>query len=159
MQAETLACLWGVESGVRIRAAIPDARGMLQLHRKLRPDWKEKSSMNMGHLWVTDCENLEEHLTAPTMGRTDDKRLSIDLSSLRQYIWTRGGEYIKILHPAKLCDKIRWVDIRIMAVDCLTKAMSTDFLVNVFQSTSYDVTPDPEPTLKKQGSKWRDPER
>ena len=29
LQAETLACLWGVESGVRIRAAIADARGML----------------------------------------------------------------------------------------------------------------------------------
>eukprot|EP00959_Pyramimonas_sp_CCMP1952_P179035 3742660-Pyramimonas_sp.AAC.1 len=43
LQAETLACLWGVESGVRIRTAIADARGLLGDGNKLHPDWDEKS--------------------------------------------------------------------------------------------------------------------
>ena len=49
LQAETLACLWGVESGVRIRAAIADARGLLGQDRKIRPDWEEASAMTMRH--------------------------------------------------------------------------------------------------------------
>ena len=40
LQAETLACLWGVESGVRIRAAIADARGLLGEGHKLPSNWE-----------------------------------------------------------------------------------------------------------------------
>ena len=149
LQAETLACLWGVESGVRIRAAIADARGLLGQDRKIRPDWEEVSAMTMRHLWMTDCKSLEEHLTASTLGKVEDKRLSIDLCSLRQDIWTNGEEELEILHPSKFCDKIRWIDTSIMAVDCLTKAMPTDFLVNILQTSLYDVTPDPDSTMKK----------
>ena len=98
---------------------------------------------------MTDCKSLEEHLTTPTMGKTEDKRLSIDLSSLRQDIWTRGQEEVEILHPKLFCDKIRWIDTSIMAVDCLTKAMPNDFLVNILSTGSYDVTADPESTIKK----------
>ena len=36
-----------------------------------------------------------------------------------------------------------------MAVDCLTKAMPNDFLVNILSTGSYDVTADPESTFKK----------
>ena len=66
---------------------------------------------------MTDCKSLEEHLTAPTMGKTEDKRLSIDLSSLRQDIWTRGQEEVEILYPKFFCDKFRWIDTSILAVD------------------------------------------
>ena len=43
VQDETLACLWGVEPGVRIKAAMADARGTLGDDRKLRPDGGEGS--------------------------------------------------------------------------------------------------------------------
>ena len=43
LQAESWACLWGVESGVRILAAVADARGTLGDDRKLRPDGGEGS--------------------------------------------------------------------------------------------------------------------
>eukprot|EP00959_Pyramimonas_sp_CCMP1952_P226927 4744550-Pyramimonas_sp.AAC.1 len=36
-----------------------------------------------------------------------------------------------------------------MAVDCLTKDMPTDFLVKILRTSSYDVTPDLESTLKE----------
>eukprot|EP00959_Pyramimonas_sp_CCMP1952_P142868 2990823-Pyramimonas_sp.AAC.1 len=41
-QAETLACLWGVESGAHIRAAIADARGMLGAGKKPPTNWEDK---------------------------------------------------------------------------------------------------------------------
>ena len=98
---------------------------------------------------MTDCKSLEEHLSAPTMGTTEDKRLSTDLSSLRQDIWTYGQEESEILHPTNLCDKIRWIDTSIMAVDCLTKHMATEFLSNISCTGSYDVAPDPNSTIKQ----------
>ena len=52
---------------------------------------------------------------------TEAKRLSICLSSLRQDTWIRGDEQIEILHPSKLCDKIRWIDTSVMAVDLLPR--------------------------------------
>eukprot|EP00959_Pyramimonas_sp_CCMP1952_P190035 3975644-Pyramimonas_sp.AAC.1 len=36
-----------------------------------------------------------------------------------------------------------------MAVDCLTKNLPIDFLVTILRTSSYDVTPDPESTLRK----------
>ena len=51
---------------------------------------------------MTDCKRLEEHLTAPTMGKTEYKRLSIDLDSLRQDIWTKGKDEVEILHSHRL---------------------------------------------------------
>eukprot|EP00959_Pyramimonas_sp_CCMP1952_P221683 4634313-Pyramimonas_sp.AAC.1 len=55
--------------------------------------------MTMRHLWVTDCMSLEEHLITPTMGKAEHKRLSIDLGSLSQGIWTNGVEEAETLHP------------------------------------------------------------
>ena len=120
LQAETLAMLWGVESGTRIRAAVADARGLLGDERRLRPDWEEISALTMRHVWMTDCKSLEDHLTASTMGKTEDKRLSIDLCSLRQDLWTMGKDELEMLHSTKFSDKVRWIDTSVMAVDCLT---------------------------------------
>ena len=50
LQAEALACLWGVESCVRILATIADARGMPGAGRKLHPDWEEAPALTMRHL-------------------------------------------------------------------------------------------------------------
>ena len=105
--------------------------------------------MTMRHLWMTDCKSLEDHLTASTMGKTEDKRLSIDLSSLRQDLWTMGKDELEMLHPTRFCDKVRWVDTSVMVVDCLTKVMPVGFLVDILMTGVYNITPDPESTLKK----------
>eukprot|EP00959_Pyramimonas_sp_CCMP1952_P207019 4330470-Pyramimonas_sp.AAC.1 len=87
-----------------------DARGMLGAGKKLPTNWGEKPTMSMRHVWMTDCRSLEGHLIAPTLGKTEDKRWSIDLNSLRQDIWTNGTEEVETVHPRTFCDKIRWVD-------------------------------------------------
>eukprot|EP00959_Pyramimonas_sp_CCMP1952_P044233 924474-Pyramimonas_sp.AAC.1 len=54
--------LWGVESGVRIRAAIADARGMFGAGKKLPTNWGDKPAMSMRHVWMTECKVLEERI-------------------------------------------------------------------------------------------------
>eukprot|EP00959_Pyramimonas_sp_CCMP1952_P225028 4705452-Pyramimonas_sp.AAC.1 len=69
-----------------------DARGMLGAGKKLPTNWEDKSAMSIRHIWMTDCRSLEEHSIAPAMGKTEDKRLSTDVSSLRQDTWINGTE-------------------------------------------------------------------
>eukprot|EP00959_Pyramimonas_sp_CCMP1952_P179223 3746791-Pyramimonas_sp.AAC.1 len=83
------------------------------------------------------------------MGKTENQRFILDLGSLRQDICTHGSEEVWMLHILILCGKIRWTETRVMAVDCLTKNMPTYLLVKILRASSYDVTPDPESTLKK----------
>ena len=103
----------------------------------------------MRHVWLTDCKRLHDHLTVSSFGKTEDKRLSIDLMSLRQDLWAFGGEDLDALHPTQFGDKVRWIDTRVMAVDCLTKTMPSDFLANIQRTNVYDLTPDPSSTAKK----------
>ena len=44
---------------------------------------------------------------------------------------------------------MRWIDTSVMAVDCLTKIMPSDFLTNIQRTNVYDLTPDPNSTAKK----------
>ena len=66
---------------------MPTRDGLLGDERRLRPDWEEISALTMWHVWMADCKSLEDHLIASTMGKTEDRRLSIDLCSLRQDLW------------------------------------------------------------------------
>eukprot|EP00959_Pyramimonas_sp_CCMP1952_P120393 2517413-Pyramimonas_sp.AAC.1 len=136
LPAEALACLWGVESGVRIHAAIADARGMLGAGKKLPTNSEDEPAMSMVHLWMADCRNLEGYLIAPTMGKTGSKRLTIALGSLRQDLWTNGTEEVDILHPRVFCDMIRWADTSFMVVGCQTKKRPIDRLVRILRASS-----------------------
>ena len=102
----------------------------------------------MRHVWMTDCKSLEEHLTAAAMGKVEDKRLSIDLNSLRQDLWTNGEEEVEMLHPTRFCDKVLWFDTSAMLVDSLTKVMPVDVMMGVLNTGYYDTTADPESTAK-----------
>ena len=149
LQSETQALQWGVEAGARIRATIADARGHLGDDVKLPRGWEQMASISMRHLWFTDCKSLSDHLSASTLGQVDDKRLSIDLMSMRRDIWSHGGVELEQLDDWKFGDKVRWIDTSIMAVDCLTKVMPADFLTELLRSNRYDITPDPASTAKK----------
>ena len=84
-------------------------------------------------LWLTDCRSLSDHLTNTTGGEVSDKRLAIDLTSLRQEIWRRGGEsvgnptYTDSL-PAEASTQIRWILTKTMVADGLTKSMKAEQL-------------------------------
>ena len=57
LMAEAHALSNAVEHGLRIRAAIVDMRGQLNIRR-----WEETASAARGHVWFMDCESLFAHL-------------------------------------------------------------------------------------------------
>ncbi len=111
------------EAGTRIRAAIVDAQGKLNIRR-----WEESAAEAMGHLWFTDCDSLYEHLVSTRMNQIENNRLRIDVAALRQQIWERGGERTEKIDYLT-GDYPRWIDISAMIADPLTKVMKADRMI------------------------------
>ncbi len=78
------------------------------------------------------------------MAKIADKRLGIELASLRQSLWRRRGEatgdsrMCDVL-PADATDIIRWIDTDVMIADPLTKAMDAEKLIHVMTRGYYDI--------------------
>ena len=83
IQAEAYTLQSGVEDGDVIRAAVTDLFGKLE--------WQATSAAFIRQLWLTDCKSLEETLQNPKCAKHSDKRLSIEIASLRQDLWRQKG--------------------------------------------------------------------
>ena len=142
--AETFAMIKGTEAGCRIRAAIVDMKGKLDFR-----NWEESACRTMGHIWLTDCDSLYEHLVSQRLNAIENKRLAIDLMALRQQIWERDGE--RTLEVDHSCgDYPRWIDTSVMLSDPLTKAMSSDTLVQTMMTGRFDMRPTEESLMIKE---------
>ena len=77
--------------------------------------------------WYTDCRSLSDHLTNVNAAAVSDKRLAIDLTSLRQELWRERGQlvgnptYCEAL-PADRTTLCMWVATKTMPADSLTQA-------------------------------------
>jgi hypothetical protein len=140
MQAETQASVRGVEESTFVRAAIADMRG----HQGAGSAWEQSSKQTMSHLWLTDCESLHSQLINPVMTTNEDKRLEIDIGSLRQHLWedSKGEPLDAILNQWP--DKCRWIDTSTMLADPLTKMMKADRLEEFLYTGKLDLQPTPE---------------
>ena len=147
MMAETFAMIRGTEAGARIRAAVVDMKGQLNM-----ADWEGSSANVMGHVWMTDCDSLYEHLVSTKHNSVDNKRLNGDLIALCQYVWERGGERQEHVDHSR-GDFPRWIDISTMIADLLTKAMSCDRLAKMLSTGILDLTPTEESLIIKAKSK------
>ena len=144
LMAETFAMIKGTEAGTRIRAAIVDMKGKLDMR-----NWEETSANEMGHCWMTDCDSLFEHLMSQRLNSIENKRLAIDLMGLRQQIWERSGERtLEIDHSCG--DYPRWIDTSVMLADPLTKAMSCDRLSSTMKTGLFDMRPTAESLMIKE---------
>ena len=90
-----------------------------------------------------DCKSVQTALSKPIV-RTVDKRLGIELASLRQQLWRFAGrDDIKARlqdgPPAKPTDVLRWVDTLVMLADPLTKPMGDELLQKVLDTGVWDV--------------------
>ena len=107
IQAETYNIRYAVESGDIIRAGIADMHCKLD-HRNL----EATAAAFMNAVRFTDCESAMAVFMRPVQGKMSDKRLGIEVASLRQSLWiipveifgrpwarreTAGGDYG--LHP------------------------------------------------------------
>ena len=143
LMAEAFAMIKGTEAGTRIRAIVVDAKGELDMK-----NWEESAAQSMGHVWMTDCDSLYEHLVSPRMNQIENKRLCIDLMALRQQIWERGGERTQTVDHSS-GDYPRWIDTSTMLADPLTKAMSEDRLLKTFMTGIFDLQPTAESLIVK----------
>ena len=144
MQAEAYSLSGGIERGLKLRAVIADAKGHLDMR-----DWERSSCNAMRHLWMTDCKSLEEHLTKESMSKVDDKRLSIELSAMRQLVWERDGERTDSIDKTR-GDFVRWIDTSVMLADALTKVMKADFLINALGSNFLTLIATAESAARKE---------
>ena len=131
--AETFAMIRGTECGSRLRAAIVDMHDKLELRY-----WERSATKHMGHVWMTDCDSLYEHLVSPKLNTIENKRLGIDLMALRQQIWERDGERTLVLDRAS-GDYPRWIDTSVMLADPLTKNMNPDRPIQTLTTGSFDI--------------------
>ena len=151
IQAEAYTLQSGVEDGDVIRAAVTDLFGKLDLKK-----WQATSAAFIRQLWLTDCKSLEETLQNPKCAKHSDKRLSIEIASLRQDLWRQKGQetgdpFEEDYKPkdADLTDKVRWIDTDVMVADPLTKVMEPVKLVHVLETNELDVEQPLDSVLKK----------
>lgn len=77
------------------------------------------------------------------VAETVDKRLGIELASLRLHLWRGKGEVFLDTRslegkPREPTDLVRWIDTTVMVVDCLTKAIRDDLLVNDVSNNQWE---------------------
>ena len=113
IQAEAYTLQAGVEDGDVLRAAVTDIFGCLDMKR-----WEATSAKFVKQIWMTDCKSLELTLSNPKCNKHSDKRLSIEIASLRQELWRKAGEkaadpFYDDYKPAddQLTDIVRWLTL------------------------------------------------
>ena len=79
----------------------------------------------------------------PSLGKSSDKRLGIEIAALRQQLWRKPGDTdldlrVRDKRPTECTDMIRWIDTRSMLADPLTKDMRDDYLQNVLDTNEWD---------------------
>ena len=150
MKAESYQLTEVVEAADLIRAAIADAHGQLD-HR----NWEGSAASWCKSQWLTDCKSCADSLHKP-VAKGIDKRLGIELASLRQFLWRRRYSDLpdrRLLEELPCdedrTDKCRWIDTTVMSCDCLTKSMPEDYLVKILDTNLWDVSQSTEAKATK----------
>ena len=141
LQAETLSMVAGLEEAEHMRTVM---FGMLH---SLDKGWRTAAMDFIDVHMYTDCRSLEAHLLQAGLGSTNDKRLAIDMSALRQMVWRkRGEEYGDPLGDDKIDDncttRVEWIETSSMPADSLTKRMRDDQLLNMMATSELRVDRD-----------------
>ena len=121
-RAETHGMIYAKEASDHIRAMITDMRGKFD-----KSNWEAACAREVHNVWLTDCQSLRDYLINPIAAGSEDKRLEIDLESLRESLWedTNGRPKDEITEDQT--DKPRWIDTSCMICDPMTKAGSAHF--------------------------------
>ena len=82
LQAETLSLLAGTEEAEHLRQLLFVVKNLAESGEK-PCDYMVRAMDHTKVLWYTDCRSLSDYLTNPARSGVSDKRLAIDLTSLR----------------------------------------------------------------------------
>ena len=148
-QAETYTLQQGVEESDRLRAMLADVFGLLD-----PKNWEATASAAFRQIWFTDCGSLQETLVNPKFTKHADKRISLEIASMRQSLWRKPGQktgdpFLDDDMPTAPTDLVRWVDTDVMIADPLTKTMEPDKLLEALDSNRWNFKQPIESVLKK----------
>ena len=144
LQAETMSLLSGLEECEHARFVL---HGLWNHHDRRDQCWQIAAQDEFAVNLYTDCRSLHEHVIQPGMTTVSDKRLAIDLSSVRQLIWRQQGESLgdPLLTdrlPKDQSTALHWLNTEKMIADCLTKSMRPGSLVLAMKGALNDLTPE-----------------
>eukprot|EP00439_Symbiodinium_sp_Y106_P032208 s2743_g3.t2 len=123
LQAETYAMQSAVESGDRLRA-------IRQFYASCE----------------ASCRSLTDHRNSCQASKVSDRRLAIELESVRQQLWEGDSKTHIIYSPHG--DRLRWTDTATQVADALTKSMKPFQLFNVMREAVVHLS-DPEKKIRK----------
>lgn len=136
LQAEAMSLQLGSEDAEHIRQVLYVIKN---LATETSPSKNYIPAMDHAKvMWLTDCRSLSDHLCNPCASEVSDKRLAIDLTSLRQELWREKGElvgnpmYSDVL-PRDRSTTCFWISTRTMAADGLTKHMKCNQLDSLME--------------------------
>ena len=115
------------------------------MHGKLdHRNWEASAAAFMHAVWFTACESARAALMRPVQGKMSDKRLGIEVASLRQSLWRIPGETVGLpgldeKRPEETTDSIRWIDTDIMLADPLAKSMTSDKPTEALRTNKRDL--------------------
>ena len=92
LQAEVLSAQDGVESAHYVRSLIYSFEVPRVLAGAEGFAWKVEALDSRTIHWITDCRSFVSYMSTNGQGTVSDKRLAIDLTSLRQDLWRVSGE-------------------------------------------------------------------
>ena len=130
---------------------LADLRGVLT-DVKAPATWESRSAELTKNVWLTDCQSLHDYLVSPVAKGNEDKRLEIDLESLRESLWEWPDGRPKDAIADGQTDRPRWIDTSTMLCDPLTKSGNAAFynrLRTAMSTGMVDLTPTPESLLRK----------
>ena len=139
--------IYATEASDKLRAMISDIRGKYD-----KKNWEHASARETKCVWMTDCQSLHYYLINPIGAGSEDKRLEIDLESLRECLWEHPSGRPKDEITDAQTDKPRWIDTSTMLCDPLTKAGPKGFaqrLIDCMQSGHLSLEPTAESQMKK----------
>ena len=90
----------------------------------------------------------------PVASKITDKRLSIEIASLRQSLWRKPGQssgdpIYDDTRPKVTTDYVRWIDTDVMIADPLTKVMDPQKLLEALDSNYWSIKQPLEAVIKK----------
>jgi hypothetical protein len=125
-RAETHGMIYATEASDRIRAILADIRGVLA-DKRPSATWEHVCVQVVKNVWFTDCQSLHDYLMCPVANGSEDKRLEIDLESLRESLWEWPDGRPKDSITEGQTDHPRWIDTSAMLCDPLTKSGNAAF--------------------------------
>ena len=93
------------------------------------------------HVMLSDCRSLVANLNTEVPSRVQDKRLQIELESIRQSIFDGDGRRTAEVYP-KGGDRVDWVATATQVADCLTKSMkpTVTYMLKVLSTCQYQIS-------------------